>query len=152
LGRVPGTRQWKPINEDPEAEEEISAALIVRIRDSLDFANTAQLKERLRRLELYGPLPSHPSEAPRRPQASVLVFHMADVESCDASAAQILYELLETNKRRRDAIFITHLQPSVRKTFETAGIIELLGEDSFHKDVSSAMNRVSMVEVSVDDS
>ena len=67
-------------------------------------ANTAQLKgasirtpnkypihsyftllERLRRLELYGLARLHPSEAPRRQQASVLVFHMADVDTCDAS-------------------------------------------------------------------
>jgi hypothetical protein len=49
------------------------------------LANTAQLKERLRRLELYGPERIHPSEDPRRQQADVLVFHMADVETCDAS-------------------------------------------------------------------
>ncbi len=41
--------------------------------------------ERLRRLELYGVDKSHPSEEPRRQLAQVLVFHMADVESCDAS-------------------------------------------------------------------
>ena len=41
--------------------------------------------ERLRRLELYGDEPNHPADAPRRPQASILVFHLADVESCDAS-------------------------------------------------------------------
>lgn len=43
--------------------------------------------ERLRRLELYGVDPSHPSEEPRRREASTLVFHMADVETCDASYA-----------------------------------------------------------------
>ncbi|KAL0955586.1 hypothetical protein HGRIS_001822 [Hohenbuehelia grisea] len=85
LGRIPGTDRWKPINENPEAEEPVSGALIVRIQESLDFANTSQLKERLRRLELYGVERSHPSEEPRRPQASVLVFHMADVATCDAS-------------------------------------------------------------------
>jgi len=61
-------------------------------------ANTSQLKERLRRLELYGVDKLHPSEEPRRQQASVLVFHLSDVESVDASAAQILYELLEDYK------------------------------------------------------
>lgn len=40
--------------------------------------------ERLRRLELYGESPSHPSEAPRRDQASVVVFHLGDVATCDA--------------------------------------------------------------------
>ncbi|KAG6818411.1 hypothetical protein H0H93_005194 [Arthromyces matolae] len=85
LGRIPGTDRWKPINENPEAEERADGTLIVRIRENLDFANTAQLKERLRRLELYGVQKSHPSEAPRRQQASVLVFHLADVETIDAS-------------------------------------------------------------------
>ena len=41
--------------------------------------------ERLRRLELYGHDRSHPSDEPRRPQATVLIFHMADVETVDAS-------------------------------------------------------------------
>ncbi|KAG5716813.1 putative sulfate transporter, partial [Termitomyces sp. T112] len=85
LGRIPGTDRWKPINENPEAEERSDGTLIVRIRENLDFANTAQLKERLRRLELYGVQKSHPSEAPRRQQASVLVFHLADMETIDAS-------------------------------------------------------------------
>jgi MFS superfamily sulfate permease-like transporter len=84
LGRIPGTERWKPISEDSDAQEDEPGALIVRIHENLDFANTAQLKERLRRLELYGMKRSHPSEEPRREQASVLVFHLADVEYCDA--------------------------------------------------------------------
>lgn len=43
------------------------------------------LIERLRRLELYGVHKTHPSEEPRRQQATVLVFHMADVDKVDAS-------------------------------------------------------------------
>jgi len=43
-GRIPGTDRWKPINEVPEVEEDVSGALIVRIKENLDFANTAQLK------------------------------------------------------------------------------------------------------------
>lgn len=71
--------------------------------------------ERLRRLELYGHDRSHPSDEPRRPQATVLIFHLADVETVDASyvgftfvmviliftysrAVQLFYELVETYK------------------------------------------------------
>ena len=36
-GRIPGTDRWKPINENPEAEENIPGVLIVRIRENLDF-------------------------------------------------------------------------------------------------------------------
>jgi len=138
LGRIPGTDRWKPINENPEAEENVPGALIVRIRENLDFANTAQLKERLRRLELYGVQKTHPSEDPRRKEASVLIFHMADVETCDASAAQIFYELLDEYKRRRVGLFITHLSPGPRETFSKAGIVDLLGTEAFRQTVAEA--------------
>ncbi|KAF8161461.1 sulfate anion transporter [Crassisporium funariophilum] len=139
LGRIPGTDRWKPLKENPEAEESVAGALIVRIRENLDFANTAQLKERLRRLELYGVHKLHPSELPRRQQASVLVFHMADVDSCDASAAQIFYELLEEYRSRGVGLYITHLRPGPQKTFAKAGIVELLGADAFRESVADAM-------------
>ncbi|KAI5122315.1 hypothetical protein M0805_002482 [Coniferiporia weirii] len=147
LGRIPGTTRWKPVNDSPEAEEDVPGALIVRLRDNLNFANTTQLKERLRRLELYGLQPSHPSDAPRREQASVIVFHLADLEDCDASAAQIFHELLESYKSRGVSVFITHLRSSVHLTFERAGIVALLGEDAFFEDVAAAMSRIEMVEL-----
>lgn len=60
LGRDPQTRHWQPIdprttnadNDELEAEEEIPGILIVRIRESLCFANVGGLKEQLRRLEM----------------------------------------------------------------------------------------------------
>lgn len=36
-GRIPGTDRWKPLKENPEAEESMAGALIVRIRENLDF-------------------------------------------------------------------------------------------------------------------
>ncbi len=36
-GRIPGTDRWKPIDENPDAEEDTSGVLIVRIRENLDF-------------------------------------------------------------------------------------------------------------------
>jgi MFS superfamily sulfate permease-like transporter len=44
LGRVRGTGEWAPIGEDPDAAEDAPGVLIVRVRENLDFANTAQLK------------------------------------------------------------------------------------------------------------
>jgi high affinity sulfate transporter 1 len=146
LGRMPGTDRWKPINENPEAQEDVpGGALIIRIRENLDFANTAQLKERLRRLELYGVDKSHPSEEPRRKQASVLVFHMADVETCDASAVKIFHELLETYQARGVGLFVTHLRAGPRKMFAKAGIEELLGVNAFYENVGDAMAQVNVV-------
>ncbi|VDC07868.1 unnamed protein product [Peniophora sp. CBMAI 1063] len=145
LGHVPGTDSWKPLNEHPAATEDLPGVLIVRLRESLDFANTAQLKERLRRLELYGTDPSHPSEAPRRQQARVLVFHMADVESADASAVMILKELFKEYKARDVDVHITHLRWGPYRAFEKAGVVKLLGEEAFHEDVATAAGNISRV-------
>jgi len=148
LGRIPGTATWKPIAENPDAEEDIlpgsAPALIVRLNNSLDFANTAQLKQRLRRLELYGEHPHHPSDEPRRKPASVLVFHMRDVETCDACAAKILFEALTNYKSRGTQVYVAHLRPDVRETFERAGIVDLLGEDRICVDVSEAVRRAKI--------
>lgn len=147
LGRIPGTDKWRSISEDAEAGEEVPGVLIVRIRENLDFANTAQLKERLRRLELYGHDKHHPSEEPHRQYANVLVFHMADVDSIDASAVQIFRELVETYKGRGVGLYITHLKGGPRESFELAGLADLLGERAFCRDVSSAMTLIEQSNV-----
>ncbi|KAF8132083.1 sulfate transporter family-domain-containing protein, partial [Boletus edulis] len=141
LGRVPGTDQWRPVTDVPDAED-IPGTLIVRIRESLDFANSSQLKGRLRRFELYGAHRAHPSEEPRRQPPKVLVFHMADVDSCDASAVQIFHELLESYKTRGVRLYITHLRSGIREVFENAGIVRLLGADAFYDTLGDAITRI----------
>ncbi|ELU42006.1 sulfate anion transporter [Rhizoctonia solani AG-1 IA] len=141
LGRVPGTDRWSAIDEDPDAIEDVPGLLIVRIRESLDFgkSNTGQLKERLRRLELYGPTKAHPSEAPRRNNASVVVFHMSDVETIDASAVHIFKELVKQYRERGVRTFFAHLRQEQREKFEKAEIIEIVGEEHITETVADAM-------------
>ncbi|KAJ3913850.1 hypothetical protein F5877DRAFT_51570, partial [Lentinula edodes] len=124
-------------------------ALIVRCRENLDFANTAQLKERLRRLELYGVDKSHPSEDPRRSQPTVLVFHMADMDDCDAMSisrktlvVHLLFSECPQFQNRGIGIFITHLLAEPSKTFEKAGIAKLLGADAFEDNVADELAKI----------
>ncbi|KIR25137.1 endoplasmic reticulum protein [Cryptococcus deuterogattii LA55] len=142
IGRVPGTNEWVPIDEDESAQEEIPGVLVVRIRESLSFANTGQLKERLRRLELYGMGKSHPSDEPRRESAKALILHMGDVEHIDASATQILYELTKAYHERGVGVHFAHLRPGQMKAFGIAGITDIVGPSHFHQDLSSAMREV----------
>jgi len=146
-GRIPGTDKWRPINEDPAAQEdELPGVLIVRIRENLDFANTTHLKERLRRLELYGTRKHHPADTPSRERANVLVFHMADMESIDASATQIFLELLESSKARDVGLYFAHLREGPKRLWRKAGIIELLGEAAFQPDVAGVVAQLEQVE------
>ncbi|KAL0579831.1 hypothetical protein V5O48_002183 [Marasmius crinis-equi] len=157
LGRIPGTMRWKPIGEDnpdavelgdeeregEEGEEETASTLIVRIKETqLDFANTSQLKERLRRLELYGLTPAHPSDDPRRKEARTVILHMADVESVDAIAAQIIKEVVGGYKSRNTStsLIFTHVRPSVFQVLERAGVVDMVGrEEGFKADVEEAV-------------
>ncbi|EJD46921.1 sulfate permease [Auricularia subglabra TFB-10046 SS5] len=147
LGRIPGTDRWKPINEDPDAAEDWPGVLIVRIKETLDFANTGRLKDRLRRLEMYGAEKKHPSESPTRQQTNVLVFHLADVEKVDASAVQIFLELLVEYKSRGVELYMTHVRPAVRGQFERGGVVKLLGEDRFFVNVAEAVAHIEMAEL-----
>ncbi|WVN84882.1 uncharacterized protein L203_100018 [Cryptococcus depauperatus CBS 7841] len=142
IGRLPGTDRWVPIDEDEAAQEEIPGVLVVRIRESLNFANTGQLKERLRRLELYGMERSHPSDEPRRESAKALVLYMGDVEEIDASAMQILFELAKAYDERGTAVHFAHLKPGQLKKFELAGITDLLGPSHFHKGLTETMREI----------
>lgn len=142
IGRVPGTNEWVPIDEDESAQEEIPGVLVVRIRENLSFANTGQLKERLRRLELYGMDKSHPSDEPRRESAKALILHMGDVEQIDASATQILYELTKAYHERGVGVHFAHLRPGQVKAFGIAGITDIVGPSHFHQDLSNAMREV----------
>ncbi|WWD16428.1 hypothetical protein CI109_100854 [Kwoniella shandongensis] len=142
IGRLPGTDKWVPIDENEDAQEEIPGVLVVRIRESLSFANTGQLKERLRRLELYGMGKSHPSDEPRRESAKALILHMGDVEQIDASATQILYELTKSYNERGVGVHFAHLRPGHIKSFQIVGITQLLGPTRFHHDLRDAMREI----------
>ncbi|KPV78239.1 uncharacterized protein RHOBADRAFT_32890, partial [Rhodotorula graminis WP1] len=132
LGRVPGTSLFEPLDDDDEHDdgggllsslsEEVPGVLIVRIRDgALTFANTGAMKERLRRLERYGHGRHHPSEEPRRAEASVVIFHLADVGEVDASALQIMRELVESYTARSVLIYWTQCTPAVVSRLRQAG-------------------------------
>ena len=110
-------------------------------------ANAGALKERLRRLERYGRGRHHPSDRPRRAEASVIIFHCVDVEgrcqarlrivwtscSClsftdiDASALQLIYELVESYASRSVLIYWTQIQGAPLERLRKAGVLERSG-------------------------
>ncbi|SAM02284.1 hypothetical protein [Absidia glauca] len=87
MGRVKGTtNKFKPIQGDPQSIEHLEDVLIVRIEEPLFFANTGQLKDRLRRLEIFGDMSIHPSESPRLQESSFTIFDVGSMPYIDARA------------------------------------------------------------------
>ncbi|CRG86138.1 Putative sulfate transporter YPR003C [Talaromyces islandicus] len=133
LGKLPGApNQFENAELYPEKVEFIEGCLIVKIPEPLTFANTGDLKNRLRRLELYGTSRAHPALPRLRPvdNDKNIIFDVHGVTSIDASGTQVLLEIVETYVNRGVRVFFCRL-PSldgpVFEIFERSGIIERCG-------------------------
>lgn len=131
LGKVPGTAtRFENAELNPENVELIEGALIVKIPEPLTFANTGDLKNRLRRLELYGSSRTHPSLPRMRPAEynKNIIFDVHGVTSIDGSGTQVLWEIVRAYVGNGTRIFFCRLPNStVFRMFERSGIVEQCG-------------------------
>ncbi|KXJ89090.1 sulfate transporter 4.1 [Microdochium bolleyi] len=153
LGRVPGTQRFANAEDHPEQLEFVEGCLIVKIPEPLTFANTGQLKSRLRRLEVYGSGSVHPALPPVRNSASNrnVIFDIHGVTSMDGSAVQVLQEIVANYRERGVRVFFSRI-PSRRGSlwtlFERSGIVDLVGgPHRFVDDVEEALRMTEIEEL-----
>ena len=133
LGKVPGTvDQFDNAELSPETLEFIEGCLIVKIPEPLTFANTGDLKGRLRRLELYGTNAAHPAlPRVRAPEHNKnIIFDVHGVTSIDGSGTQVLTEIIDSYLDRKVRVFfcrVPSLNSQVYRMFEKSGIVEKAG-------------------------
>ncbi|KAK2609259.1 hypothetical protein QQS21_002194 [Conoideocrella luteorostrata] len=146
LGRIPGTNRFENAESGDHSLEFIEGCLIVKIPEPLTFANTGELKARLRRLELYGTSAAHPALPRLRSQESNrnIIFDIHGVTSMDGSGTQVLEEIVRSYRDRGVRIFFSR-GPSRRNhpvwaLMERSGIVALCGGEShFVMDVEEAL-------------
>ena len=132
LGRVPNTDKFENAEVMPEDIEFIEGCLIVKIPEPLTFANTGELKTRLRRLEFYGTNAAHPALPRVRAEEhnKNIIFDVHGVTGIDGSGTQVLTEIVEAYVTRGVRVFFCRLpqkQGKVFHNFELAGIVDLCG-------------------------
>ncbi|KNG86368.1 sulfate transporter, partial [Aspergillus nomiae NRRL 13137] len=100
LGKIAGTTdRFENAELHPESVELIEGALIVKIPEPLTFANTGELKNRLRRLEFI-----------------------------DGSGTQVLYEIVDGYADQGVSVFFCRVATrNVFRMFERSGIVERCG-------------------------
>lgn len=157
LGRRPGTRRFESAEqggqEGPEGGlEYVEGCLIVKIPEPLTFANTGDLKNRLRRLERYGTTAAHPA-LPRVRQEHHnrnVIFDIHGVTGLDGSGAQVLADIVEGYAGRGVRVFFSR-GPTEGKVWEKlvgSGIIEMIGgRNHYVGDVEEALRLTEMEEV-----
>ena len=145
LGRVPGTDRFENAEADPDLIEFIEGCLIIKIPEPLTFANTNELKSRLRRLELYGTSQAHPALPRLRGEDSNrnVIFDIHGVTSLDGSGTQVLEEIVRGYHQRGVRVFFSRGPTKgdpVWKLMDRSGIIRLAGGEShFVDDVHEAL-------------
>ncbi|CAH1761368.1 3188_t:CDS:2, partial [Entrophospora sp. SA101] len=100
----------------PDQAEHVEGVLVIKISEPLYFANTGQLKDRLRRLEEFGDMSVHPSEDARMSPVKNVIFDIETMEGIDASQ---------------------------KKMFEGAGIIEKVGKEHFFNRIPDALEYIN---------
>lgn len=132
LGRVPGTRDFENAEDNPGALEFIEGCLIIKIPEPLTFANTGDLKNRLRRLERHGATAAHPALPRVRSweHNRNIIFDVHGVTSIDGSGTQELAEIVSAYRDRDVRVFFCRV-PSERslvfQRFQKSGIVDRCG-------------------------
>ncbi|KUI57855.1 hypothetical protein VP1G_05194 [Cytospora mali] len=145
LGRIPGTQRFENAEDHPDRLEFIEGCLIVKIPEPLTFANTGELKTRLRRLEMYGTGKAHPALPRIRHEDSNknIIFDIHGVTSLDGSGTMVLEEIVRAYRERGVRVFFSRCpgkDSSVWRLMKRSGIVELVGgEDHFVEDVQDAL-------------
>jgi MFS superfamily sulfate permease-like transporter len=145
LGRIPGTNRFENAEENPERLEFIEGCLIVKIPEPLTFANTGDLKSRLRRLELYGTTLAHPALPRVRAEEhnKNIIFDIHGVTGLDGSGTQVLEEIVRGYRDRGVRVFFTRAPAEgtpIWTLFERSGILDACGGKAhFLSDVAEAI-------------
>lgn len=133
LGKVPGTTdQFENAEDNPQGLEFIEGALIVKIPEPLTFANTGDLKNRLRRLEAYGVTRVHPALPRVRPPEhnQNIIFDIHGVTGIDGSGTQVLKEIVDGYVNGGVRVYFCRVpnpRTSTYKMLEKSGIVVKCG-------------------------
>ncbi|RKF65785.1 putative sulfate transporter [Golovinomyces cichoracearum] len=155
LGRIPGTDRFENAEDNLDRLEFIEGCLIVKIPEPLTFANTGQLRSRLRRLEIYGSTDVHPAlPRVRGPEHNKnIIFDIHGVTELDASGAQVLEEIVRAYRDRGVRVIFSRCPAegtAVFELFRNSGIIDICGGTAFFvRDVHEALRITEMEDIAI---
>jgi len=103
--------------------------LMVRIEESLYFANIGQLKELFQKIELRGNSPLH-----------AIILDASNIPEIDASATQILYEMVLEWEKRNIMVCFVKVRAPTKHLFIQSGLVDAIGSERFFYKRMDAVN------------
>jgi SulP family sulfate permease len=133
IGRLPGSNTFADVERHPEALTRTDV-VVFRMESSLYFANAQLLKDKI--LEVMA----------RDEGLQYLVLDAYPVNRIDGTAAYALREVVETFREEGYQFVFAGVKGEAMDVLRRAGIIELVGEDYFFREVHRAVEAVTEVE------
>jgi len=130
IGRLPDTNTFADIERHPEARTR-SDLIVFRIDASLHFANAKYLTNLM--LDVLAA-----DEALR-----VLILDAYPVNRMDGTAAYVLRDVIEEFQEMGDDFYVAGAKGELMDRLRRAGVVRLLGEDHFFRNVSEAVEAVT---------
>lgn len=126
LGKMPGTPVYRNINRFPQAEvrEDI---LVIRFDAQLFFANTGNLKDKLREF------------VNSRENLKLVILNADAINSLDSSAAHVLGEIVNELRSGGMDFYLSGVKGPVRDIMHRCGLMEHIGKDHFFLYVDEAV-------------
>jgi MFS superfamily sulfate permease-like transporter len=124
------------------SEAAFEGILIYQIDGPLFFCNSEGLKDRTRRIEFLGSVICHPSEPVRPIALRCIIFDMTAVTSVDATAAQVLLEVIDDYKKRNVRVIFVKLRKALKEPLENSGVLGALGMENVLLSIDAAIESV----------
>ncbi len=130
LGIIPGTRLFKNLNRNPEAQP-INRLLILRVDASFSFINADFFRDYI--VE---------KSRERNEETRFVIIDGSTINTLDTTAIDILKSMISTLKTWDIELYITGLKGPVRDVVDKSGLKDHLGKDHFFRDPHEAVSHV----------
>eukprot|EP01127_Copromyxa_protea_P017520 TRINITY_DN5346_c0_g1_i1.p1 TRINITY_DN5346_c0_g1~~TRINITY_DN5346_c0_g1_i1.p1 ORF type:complete len:667 (-),score=90.75 TRINITY_DN5346_c0_g1_i1:295-2295(-) len=112
---------WVDVYGDKKAKV-IPGVLVVRIEEGLYFGNIGQLKAMFKRIEKFGTHFAHPTDSTSDTQTlKAIIIHTKGVVGLDASAVQVLSEMVEEYHHKNIFVGFVKLRAQHKEKFLLSG-------------------------------
>jgi sulfate permease, SulP family len=127
LGREPGTRVFRDLDENP-GDETFSGVAVLRLDSGLFFATSQALEDRVRALAQNG-----------SPPLRAVVLDFEGVNFIDSQGAEQLAAILELVESNDATLRLARVKPIVLAVLRADGFVDRLGADRIHGNVDRAV-------------
>jgi anti-anti-sigma factor len=127
LGREPGTKVFRELDEHP-GDEQPTGVTVLRLDGGLFFATADALEDRIREVAMSAP------------GVTGIVLDCGGMDFIDSQGSAKMREILKLTEQTGVTLRLARLKPTVREVLARDGVLDRIGDDNIHGNVDHAVN------------